>query len=106
PANAHTRPIKVVKIPLQKCSSRPVLRSNATEDRAAVTSKGFKTHAMTRIDVMMLLGAVMLMAVLAIAGLASAVKRAHRITCINYLMQMGLATRVWEGDHTGLYPMQ
>ncbi len=32
--------------------------------------------------------------------------RALRITCINHLEQIGLSCRVWEGDHTNLYPMQ
>jgi hypothetical protein len=31
--------------------------------------------------------------------------RAYRIQCVNNLKQIGLATRVWEGDHADKFPM-
>ncbi len=33
-------------------------------------------------------------------------RRAPRIQCVNNLVQIGLATRVWEGDHNDKYPAQ
>lgn len=43
-------------------------------------------------------------AVLLVTAIPKSKARAQRIFCINNLMQIGLATRVWEGDHTNTYP--
>lgn len=33
-------------------------------------------------------------------------QRAYRVACINNVKQIGLAFRVWEGDHNDKYPME
>lgn len=45
-------------------------------------------------------------AALLLPALYRAKARSKRIWCVNYLSQIGLSTRVWEGDHKDLYPMQ
>ncbi|MGH7975341.1 MAG: type II secretion system protein, partial [Limisphaerales bacterium] len=38
--------------------------------------------------------------------LAGRHNKSPRIECVNNLMQIGLAYRIWEGDHNNKYPMQ
>jgi prepilin-type processing-associated H-X9-DG protein len=64
-----------------------------------------KTAALTLVEVVMVVLVLTVLAVLMVSKLASAMKNAKRITCVNHLVQINLAFRLWEGDHTNHYPM-
>jgi len=61
---------------------------------------------MTLIEVLMVLAALMILAALMLPGFLwpRRVGRSPRIQCVNNLKQIGLATRVWEGDNNDKYP--
>jgi len=63
------------------------------------------TAALTLVEVLVVIAVLAVLAVLIVSKLASAMKNAKRITCVNHLAQINLAFRLWEGDHTNLYPM-
>ena len=46
-----------------------------------------------------------LLTLLFVPALAAAKRKAHKIQCTNNLMQLGMAFRIWEGDHNNIYPM-
>ena len=52
-----------------------------------------------------IIGVVAVLFGLLLFGANAARKKAQRITCVNHLMQFGLAFRLWSGDNTNLYPM-
>ncbi len=62
-------------------------------------------RGLTLLEIFVILAVISILAIIALVKLREGIERAHRITCTNYLKQMGLGTRVWEGDHTDLYPM-
>ncbi len=63
--------------------------------------------AMTRLEVVVVVATVFLVGLVVLAGfsLAGSARKAKKITCANHLIQLGMAYRVWEGDHAGRYPM-
>lgn len=63
--------------------------------------------AMTLLEVLVvLLVVVFLVTVFVLPTLNPGPQRAPRIQCVNNLKQIGLATRVWEGDNNDRYPPQ
>jgi hypothetical protein len=66
-----------------------------------------QNRALTLIEV---LGVCAMLGILALIFLSAIsrppMQRAPRIQCINNLKQVGLATRVWEGDHNDRFPAQ
>jgi hypothetical protein len=65
-----------------------------------------RERGLTLLEIFVILAVISVLALLLIPALLKAKARARRIYCINHLMQIGLSCRVWEGDHTNLYPMQ
>ena len=65
-----------------------------------------KQSALTLFEMVVVVLALVILFALLLPSLMSAKNRALRITCTGYLKQIGLSCRVWEGDHTNLYPMQ
>ena len=64
------------------------------------------SRALTLIEVLVVLGLLALLAgMLLPAGVGGSKARAPRIQCVNNLKQVGLAFRIWEGDHGGNYPV-
>ena len=63
-------------------------------------------QALTLLEVVVIVACVAVLAALLLPALAQAKRKADRIQCVNNLDQIGLAYRVWEGDHFGQYPMQ
>lgn len=63
--------------------------------------------AMTLLEVLVvMLVVVFLVTVFVLPTLHPGPQRAPRIQCVNNLKQIGLATRVWEGDNNDRYPPQ
>jgi competence protein ComGC len=73
--------------------------------RATAHVSGRINAAMTLIEVLMVLAVLMIMAAIFLPGLLQPRPHyAYRIQCVNNLKQVGLATRVWEGDNNDRYP--
>src|ERR1039458_3799044 len=64
-----------------------------------------KTAALTRVEVVVIILTLAVLAAFLLPALVAARKKAQKITCSNHLMQVGMAFRIWEGNHTNLYPM-
>jgi prepilin-type N-terminal cleavage/methylation domain-containing protein/prepilin-type processing-associated H-X9-DG protein len=64
-----------------------------------------RNNALTLVEVLVVIAILAVLVVLLLPALADAKKKAQRISCVNNLMQVGLAFRLWEGNHTNLYPM-
>jgi prepilin-type N-terminal cleavage/methylation domain-containing protein/prepilin-type processing-associated H-X9-DG protein len=64
-----------------------------------------RNHALTLVEVLVVIAILAVLVVLLLPALANAERKAQRISCVNNLMQVGLAFRLWEGNHTNHYPM-
>jgi prepilin-type N-terminal cleavage/methylation domain-containing protein len=62
--------------------------------------KGF-----TLVELLVVIALIGMLVVLLMPALASAKNRDAKITCISNLKQVGLAFRLWEGEHNDRYPM-
>lgn len=65
-----------------------------------------RERGLTLLEVFVIVAVLGFFAIWLAASLPKAKARALRISCVNNMMQIGLANRVWEGDHKDLYPMQ
>jgi prepilin-type processing-associated H-X9-DG protein len=70
-----------------------------------------RASGFNRIELLVVIGVVALLAAVLLPALAAAKAIARRINCVNNLKQVGIAFRVWEGDFPGVcqpekYPMQ
>jgi competence protein ComGC len=65
-----------------------------------------RNHALTLIDVSVVVVIVAGLLCFLLPALATARKKAQVINCDGQLMEIGLSFRIWEGDHTNLYPMR
>ena len=57
-------------------------------------------------EVLVVIAGIVVLAALFLPAFAASERKAQRIHCLNNLVQIGLATRVWEGDHFNHPPMQ
>ena len=60
--------------------------------------------AFTLIELLVVIAIIAILAALLLPALAQAQKTAKRIKCVNNMKQIGLAFKVWEGDHGDKYP--
>ena len=63
-----------------------------------------RNHALTLLDVLAVIAILVIFAVLFIPAGSSSGNKSQKIVCTNHLKQIGMAERVWAGDHNGLYP--
>jgi hypothetical protein len=63
-----------------------------------------RTHALTITEVLVIVVAVCLLALVALAQSEDSQAKNQIIGCVNNLKQIGLAYRVWEGDHGDKFP--
>src|ERR1017187_551272 len=64
-----------------------------------------QNHALTLLDVLVVVFMVMLLGCLLLPKLAGS-HRSLRVNCVNNLKQVGLGYRIWAGDNNGKYPME
>ena len=67
--------------------------------------KSGRLRGLTLIEVLVVIGCLILLVMVLLPALARAKSKAQCATCQNHLMQIGLAFRIWEGDHGNHYPM-
>jgi competence protein ComGC len=65
-----------------------------------------QTTALTRVEMMVVIATLAVLFVLLLPALVPVHNGRQRIYCINDLKQIGIAFRLWEGDHADKYPMQ
>lgn len=57
------------------------------------------------VDLLVIVAVVAILAAMVIPMLATAKRRAQNMNCVVNVKQISLASRLWEGDHNGAYPM-
>jgi len=64
-----------------------------------------RNHALTKIEVLVIIAVLVVLAALLLPALASAKRKSSRINCVSNLKQIGISFRLWEGDNNDKYPM-
>src|ERR1700691_2189116 len=64
-----------------------------------------RNHALTLVEVVVVIVMLAAIVFLLVRALSAARKKAQRISCVGQLMEIGLSPKIWEGNHTNLYPM-
>jgi len=62
--------------------------------------------AFTLIELLLVIGVLTVLAAFLYPSFVNAKQKAQRIRCTSHLKQVGLAFRIWAGDHTNLNPIQ
>jgi prepilin-type processing-associated H-X9-DG protein len=65
-----------------------------------------RTWGFTKVELLVVIGVLALVAALLLPALAAAKRKTARIGCVNCLKQINIAFRMWEGDNGDKYPMQ
>jgi prepilin-type processing-associated H-X9-DG protein len=65
-----------------------------------------RDHALTLVEVLVVICTITLLAVIFLSSFFAVKQKASRVNCVNNLKRIGLAYRVWEGNHDNKYPIQ
>jgi prepilin-type processing-associated H-X9-DG protein len=65
-----------------------------------------RNHALTLVEVLVVICTIALLAVIFLSAFFAMRQKVTRINCVNNLKRIGLAYRIWEGNHNDKYPMQ
>jgi type II secretory pathway pseudopilin PulG len=85
------------------CLALPMLAMEMEMNTQRTTSRG---GGFTLTELLVVICVVAVVAFLLLPGLAASKRKNEKINCINNLKQIGLASRIWEGDNGDKYPMQ
>ena len=64
-----------------------------------------RNRALTLTEVLVVIVVVIFLIGFLLPALEAAKQKARRIACVNNLKEIGIASRLWEGDNNGKYPM-
>jgi competence protein ComGC len=64
-----------------------------------------RNHALTLIEVLVVIALTALIGAILLSMLAASHHKSARLGCVNYLKQIDLSFRIWEGDNGDKYPM-
>lgn len=84
-----------------RTSSKAAFLQNSSHDAARI-----HCHALTLVEVMVIVAVLGLLIALLLPSLAKPRARSSRINCDNNLKQIGLSFRIWAADNGDRYPMQ
>jgi prepilin-type processing-associated H-X9-DG protein len=68
-------------------------------------SSNQQTAGLTLVEVLVVIAVVIFLIGFLLPALVAAKQKARRIACINNLKEIGISSRLWEGDHNDKYPM-
>ena len=64
-----------------------------------------RNYGLTLVEILVVIFVLAILVAMLLPTSSSGPRKARRISCVNNLKQIGLAYRIWEGDHGDEYPM-